>query len=109
MGCGNRENRALRLDVRRGRSLALSPVDDWRRASCTRHSCRRHHRSEGAQTTRPYRVRPRGRDAHHLSTGVMKQKFKVGDHVSWNSEAGRVSGTITKVHTSNTDYKGYTH
>ena len=39
----------------------------------------------------------------------MKHKFKVGDHVSWNSEAGRVSGTITKVHTSNTDYKGYTH
>lgn len=32
----------------------------------------------------------------------------VGDHVSWNSEAGRVSGTIIKVHTKDTDYKGYT-
>ena len=39
----------------------------------------------------------------------MARKFKVGDHVAWNSEAGRVSGTIIKVHTSNTDYKGYTH
>ncbi|MCY1160195.1 MAG: hypothetical protein MOP51_3222 [Citricoccus sp.] len=34
--------------------------------------------------------------------------FSVGDHVSWNSEAGRVSGTITKVHTSDFDYKGHT-
>ncbi|MCC6197173.1 MAG: DUF2945 domain-containing protein [Burkholderiales bacterium] len=39
----------------------------------------------------------------------MAAKFKVGDHVSWNSEAGRVSGTIVKVHTKDTDYKGYTH
>lgn len=39
----------------------------------------------------------------------MKVKFKVGDHVSWNSEAGRVSGTIIKIHTSDFDYKGYMH
>lgn len=38
----------------------------------------------------------------------MSQKFKVGDHVSWNSEAGRVSGKITKVHTQDFDYKGHT-
>jgi hypothetical protein len=38
----------------------------------------------------------------------MVTKFKVGDHVSWNSEAGRVSGTIIQVHTKDTDYKGYT-
>ncbi|MNL22002.1 hypothetical protein D3C87_1433190 [compost metagenome] len=38
----------------------------------------------------------------------MVTKFMVGDHVSWNSEAGRVSGTIIKVHTKDTDYKGYT-
>jgi len=36
-------------------------------------------------------------------------KYKKGDHVSWNSEAGRVSGTIIKVHTSDFEYKGYTH
>ena len=39
----------------------------------------------------------------------MTAKFNVGDHVSWNSEAGRVSGTIIKVHTRDFDYKGYTH
>lgn len=39
----------------------------------------------------------------------METQFKVGDHVSWNSEAGRVSGIIIKVHTNNFDYKGYTH
>lgn len=38
----------------------------------------------------------------------MVTKFTAGDHVSWNSEAGRVSGTIIKVHTKDTDYKGYT-
>ncbi|MGC4232119.1 MAG: DUF2945 domain-containing protein [Niabella sp.] len=37
------------------------------------------------------------------------KKFKVGDDVSWNSEAGRVSGTIIKVHTKDFGYKGYTH
>lgn len=39
----------------------------------------------------------------------MSQRFKVGDHVAWDSEAGHVSGRIIKVHTSNVDYKGYTH
>lgn len=39
----------------------------------------------------------------------MKPLFKIGDKVSWNSEAGCVSGTIIKIHTSNFDYKGYTH
>jgi DUF2945 family protein len=39
----------------------------------------------------------------------MKRPFKVGDHVTWNSEAGHVTGTIIKVHTQNVEYKGYTH
>ena len=39
----------------------------------------------------------------------MEKKFNVGDKVSWNSEAGRVSGTIIKMHTKDFDYKGYTH
>lgn len=39
----------------------------------------------------------------------MAHKFKIGDHVKWNSEAGHVSGKITKIHTSDFDYKGYTH
>ncbi len=39
----------------------------------------------------------------------MTKRFKVGDHVSWNSEAGRVSGRIIKVHKRDVDYKGHTH
>ncbi|MBS0556241.1 MAG: DUF2945 domain-containing protein [Proteobacteria bacterium] len=39
----------------------------------------------------------------------MTQRFKIGDHVTWNSEAGHVSGTIIRVHTADFDYKGYTH
>ena len=38
-----------------------------------------------------------------------KRKLAVGDHVTWNSEAGRVSGTIIRVHTQDVAYKGYTH
>lgn len=34
-------------------------------------------------------------------------KYKVGDHVGWNSEAGQVSGVIIRVHTRDTDYKGH--
>lgn len=37
----------------------------------------------------------------------MTANFKVGDHVRWNSEAGRVTGTIVKIHTSDFDYKGH--
>ncbi len=36
------------------------------------------------------------------------KRFKVGDHVSWNSEAGYVGGTIIKVHTEDTEYKDHT-
>lgn len=39
----------------------------------------------------------------------MTKHYKTGDHVSWNSEAGRVRGTITRVHTRNFDVNGYTH
>jgi hypothetical protein len=39
----------------------------------------------------------------------MPQKFKVGDHVRWNSEAGRVSGVIIKKIIADTNFKGYTH
>jgi hypothetical protein len=39
----------------------------------------------------------------------VSKRFKVGDRVSWNSEAGRVSGRIIQVHTRDVSYKGYTH
>lgn len=37
----------------------------------------------------------------------MNERFRVGDHVSWNSEAGKVSGRIIKIHTSDFTYKGH--
>jgi Hypervirulence associated proteins TUDOR domain len=48
---------------------------------------------------------------HFLPTNerAMAKTFKVGDHVSWNSEAGRVQGKIVKVHKKNVNYKGYIH
>lgn len=38
----------------------------------------------------------------------MKHTFRVGDHVSWNSEAGRVRGTIRRVHVRDFVIAGYT-
>ena len=40
---------------------------------------------------------------------MMAKTFKVGDHVTWNSEVGHVSGRIIKVHKKNVTYKGYVH
>lgn len=37
------------------------------------------------------------------------ESFKIGDQVTWNSEAGQVSGTIVRVHTKDVDYKGHVH
>jgi hypothetical protein len=39
----------------------------------------------------------------------MAKRFKVSGHAGWNSEAGRVSGTIIAVHTADFDCKGYVH
>jgi DUF2945 family protein len=39
---------------------------------------------------------------------TMPGAFKVGDHVSWNSEAGRVSGIIRKKIVAPFEFKGYT-
>jgi hypothetical protein len=38
----------------------------------------------------------------------MPRAFKVGDHVSWNSEAGRVRGIIRKKISEPIKFKGYT-
>lgn len=38
----------------------------------------------------------------------MAKDFNVGDHVSWNSEAGHVKGVIKKIITSEIVFKGYT-
>jgi hypothetical protein len=39
----------------------------------------------------------------------MATTYEVGDHVSWNSEAGRVSGVIKRVHREDFSFHGYTH
>lgn len=36
-------------------------------------------------------------------------KYATGEHVSWNSEAGRVSGKIIRIHHQDFDYKGHCH
>jgi DUF2945 family protein len=39
----------------------------------------------------------------------VSKTFKRGDHVAWNSEAGRVRGVILKKVVSNVRFKGYVH
>jgi hypothetical protein len=39
----------------------------------------------------------------------MAKTFKRGDHVAWNSEAGRVRGVILKKVVSDIRFKGYIH
>ena len=39
----------------------------------------------------------------------MPKTFKRGDHVEWNSEAGRVRGVIVKKVVSEIRFKGYVH
>lgn len=38
----------------------------------------------------------------------MRRGFKKGDHVSWNSEAGRIRGTVQKKITAPMQFKTYT-
>ncbi|MEP6480618.1 MAG: DUF2945 domain-containing protein [Rhodoglobus sp.] len=38
---------------------------------------------------------------------VLMSEFSIGDHVLWNSEAGFVSGVITRLHTQDFEFKGY--
>jgi len=38
----------------------------------------------------------------------MTATLKVGDHVTWNSEAGHVTGKITKVHKKDFEFMGRT-
>lgn len=39
----------------------------------------------------------------------MSKTFKRGDHVEWNSEAGRVRGRVMKKAVSDVKIKGYIH
>ena len=44
-----------------------------------------------------------------IGSTTVPKSFKIHDRVSWNSEAGRVSGTVIRVHTRDFDHSGYTH
>ncbi|MGA7919299.1 MAG: DUF2945 domain-containing protein [Candidatus Acidiferrales bacterium] len=44
-----------------------------------------------------------------MVTSPMTKTFKRGDHVEWNSEAGRVRGVIVKKVVSDVRFKGYVH
>ena len=44
-----------------------------------------------------------------MTKEAVRKKFEVGDHVTWNSEAGRVGGWILRVHSTDVNYKGYIH
>ena len=45
----------------------------------------------------------------HNGLSPMSKAFKRGDHVEWNSEAGRVRGVILKKVVSTIRFKGYLH
>lgn len=61
-------------------------------------------------TPSPGIIKPRSASAAIPEGGtIMARSFKIGDHVTWNSEAGYVSGKIIKIHRDPFDYKGYTH
>src|SRR5258708_39088199 len=60
-----------------------------------------------------HRHYPRGETAERggvrrcVKRRTLKKRFKVGDHVTWNSEPGRVSGRSIKVHTQDAECKGH--
>ncbi|AXC49291.1 DUF2945 domain-containing protein [Paracoccus suum] len=35
-------------------------------------------------------------------------RYEVGDHVSWNSEAGRIRGRVINIHTADFEFRGRT-
>jgi hypothetical protein len=60
------------------------------------------------QDAHPLEARGKADHKSEEKTIPMKKDFKVGDHVEWNSEAGRVRGTIRKKITSIITFKEYT-
>lgn len=62
----------------------------------------------GAAPPEPAKIQAKPGSQRNRGESPMKPSFKVGDHVGWNSEAGRVRGTIKKKVTSAITFKGYT-
>jgi hypothetical protein len=55
------------------------------------------------------KARPKLARSLNHEENPMTERYKIGDRVGWNSEAGRVSGTIIRGHTHDFNYKGHTH
>jgi hypothetical protein len=64
---------------------------------------------KGVARRAPRKPEPGKSPVKRRAAGKATRRFEVGDHVTWNSEAGWVSGRIVKVHTSDVDYQGYLH
>jgi len=62
----------------------------------------------GARARVVYPARAAVHGARVATRDGMPTALRVGDHVSWNSEAGRVKGVIRKKLTAPTKLKGYT-
>ena len=62
----------------------------------------------GSEPNHTGEIPPKKRSPIRKGELSMAQDFKLGDHVSWNSEAGRVRGTIKKKIISAITFKGYT-
>ena len=61
----------------------------------------------GSESNLPAKIQAKPRSPISKGDLPMAKTFKVGDHVSWNSEAGRVRGTIKKKIISTITFKGY--
>jgi hypothetical protein len=62
----------------------------------------------GLEPNEPTTIQAKQQSCIHEGDLPMAQDFKVADQVGWNSEAGRVRGTIKKKITSAITFKGYT-
>ena len=88
----------------------------YHRAECNRAVCcgaydaameRNKHDNMHARNTHNLRYSKGLSMSQSREVAPMAHDFKVGDHVEWNSEAGRVRGTIKKKITSEITFKGY--
>ena len=109
----------LRLELKLGFKMvkflrAIEVVDDYRKIGRgmggVREDQQQYDMGAEIDPTRPAIRIGQKRLRWHLIGRVisMSHDFKVGDHVEWNSEAGRVRGTIRKRVMSEIKFKGYT-
>ena len=109
-------HRSLIADALVARGIEVQHITSAKR--CQKHTLTPWAVVKGRRVTYPGSAGSEGGDAEGGRPGQarrtrkgepdMKASFKVGDHVSWNSEAGRVRGTIKRKVTAPTSFRGYT-